>query len=419
MNGSTGRRRVTALLGGLAGIALIAPAWADPAPPFTRLLKQAQDSPRVKALDADIDRASGLSEQAHARPNPTVSVYSENLAGSSPYNGFDRTETTFQVNQPIEIGGKRSARVAAAEAGVAAAQMRGRAGRIAFAHELALAYGAVELAERRIGIAEDEVEEAEAVLGLARALVTAGRETRLRTLQAETEVNAAQAVLEGTRATRTATLAHLSALAGVATPFTGVSESLLDRLTPRRGAGPTDPMQNAGLLAALADRDAAARRVAAERKRATPDITGQLGVRRLQGDRATALVAGISLPLNLFDRNKGNIAAAQADLRGADARAAAAKLEAEANAQTALALVDAADARFKAAERTMTTAQETYRLARIAYEAGKSPLSELLVARHGLGAARAVVTDAAAARLDARAQLASLQGLAITGEPVQ
>ena len=257
------------------------------------------------------------------------------------------------------------------------------------------------------------------MLNLARALVAAGKETRLRTLQAETDVNAAQAVLEGTRATRTAALSRLSALAGVATPFTGLAESVLDRLPMRSTYGPVDPMRNVGLRTALADRDAAARRIVAERKRAVPDITGQLGVRRLQGERATALVAGISLPLNLFDRNKGNIAAAEADLRGADAKAAAAKLDAEANAQAARAFVDAADARFEAAERTMTTAQETYRLARIAYEAGKSPLSELLTARHGLGTARGIVTDAAAARFDARAQLAGLQGLAITGEPVQ
>ncbi|MCJ2182927.1 TolC family protein, partial [Novosphingobium sp. 1949] len=87
--------------------------------------------------------------------------------------------------------------------------------------------------------------------------------------------------------------------------------------------------------------------------------------------------------------------------------------------RAALALVDASDARAQAAARTMATAEETYRLARIAYEAGKAPLIELLAARHGLGVARGIVLDAAAARLDARARLARLQGVTITGEPVQ
>jgi cobalt-zinc-cadmium efflux system outer membrane protein len=46
-------------------------------------------------------------------------------------------------------------------------------------------------------------------------------------------------------------------------------------------------------------------------------------------------------------------------------------------------------------------------------------LIELLAARHGLGVARGVRLDAAAARFEAAANLARLQGLTITGEPVQ
>ncbi|OYY75598.1 MAG: metal transporter [Sphingomonas sp. 28-62-20] len=419
MNGYFGRQCLLALSGGLATIALPAAAHADPAPPFSALLRQAEQAPRVQELAADVDRAAGLAEQARARPNPTVSVYGENFAGASPYAGFGQTQTTLQYSQPFELGGKRSARIAAGEAGVSAARARGLQGRVAFAHELALAYAAVELAERRIAIAEDEVEEGEADLKLARALVDAGKEARLRALQAETDLNAARAVLEGTRAVRTAALARLSALAGVDTPFTGVSESLLDPPQARAVYGPVDPLQTAGYLAAVADRDAAKLRAAAERKRTIPDITGQIGVRRLEGDHASALVAGISLPLRLFDRNEGNNAAADAEARLADAREAAARLEATANVRAALAFAQGAEARVAAAARTMATAEETYRLARIAYEAGKSPLSELLVARHGLGAARAIVADAAAARFEARAQLASLNGKTITGDPVQ
>lgn len=419
MNGYFGRQCLLALSGGLATIALHAAAHADPAPPFSALLRQAEQAPRVQELAADVDRAAGLAEQARARPNPTVSVYGENFSGASPYAGFGQTQTTLQYSQPFELGGKRSARIAAGDAGVTAARARGLQGRVAFAQELALAYAAVELADRRIAIAEDEVEEGEADLKLAKALVDAGKEARLRALQAETDLNAARAALEGTRATRTAALARLSALAGVDTPFTGVSESLLEPTQANPVYGPADPLQTTGYLSALADRDAAKLRAAAERKRTIPDITGQIGVRRLEGDHAAALVAGISLPLRLFDRNKGNNAAADAEVRLADAREAAARLEATANVRTALAFAEAADARVTAAGRTMATAEETYRLARIAYEAGKSPLSELLVARHGLGAARGVMADAAAARFEARAQFTSLNGLTITGDPVQ
>lgn len=419
MNGFIGRRRIHAFAGLLAAFGPAGMAAAEPAPPFAQLLRAASDSPRLAILDADVDRAEGLARQARARPNPEISYYGENFGGSSPYGGFGRTESTFQYNQPLELGGKRSARIAAGEAGIAAAHARGAQGRVDFALELARAYAGVEIAERRIDIAEDEVEEATDDLNVARALVGAGKEARLRQLQAETELNSLQADLEGSKAQKTLALAHLSALVGSDTPFTGVSESLLDRLAARPATGPVDPLQSVAYLSAEAEREAAALRVASERKKAIPNVTAQIGVRRLEIDNATAIVAGVSVPINLFDRNRGNIAAAEADKRAAEARAEAARLDAQANAQAAVALVEAADARAASADKTLGTANEAYRLARIAYEAGKAPLIELLAARHGLGVARGVILDAAVARLDARAMLARLKGLTITGEPVQ
>jgi hypothetical protein len=181
---------------------------------LSQLLRQAQQSPRVEALQSDVEQAQGLAMQARARPNPTVSLYGENFAGSRPYDGFGGTQTTFQVNQPLELGGKRDARIAVGQAGVTAAQLRSQEGRLTFAFDLARGYGAVELAEKRIELAEDEVEEATADLAMARALVASGKEARLRALQAETDLNTLEADLAMTRADRAAALLRLSALAG-------------------------------------------------------------------------------------------------------------------------------------------------------------------------------------------------------------
>ncbi|MEG3126045.1 TolC family protein [Sphingomonas sp. GB1N7] len=419
MNGNFRWQRIFALAGTLAALWPAGVAWSQTAPPFAQLLSQTRESPRVMALDADVARARGLAAQARARPNPSINVYAENFAGDLTANARSQQQTTFQIDQPIELGGKRSARIAAGEAGIAAAQARNRDGRLTYATELARAYGGAEIADRRIALAEDEVEEATADLKVAQALVGAGKEARLRQVQAETELNTLQADLENARALKTAALARLSALAGVVTPFTGVTESLLDRLDAKPTYGPIDPMQATTVRLAEAERDAAAKAVTVQQRLAIPNVTAQLGVRQLRVASGPAIVAGFSLPLPIFDRNRGNIAAARADLQGAEARAVAARLEAQAGTGAVLALVAAADVRAAAANRTLATAEEGYRLARIAYEAGKSPLIELLVARHNLGVARGVILDAASARLDIRANLARLQGLTITGEAVQ
>jgi cobalt-zinc-cadmium efflux system outer membrane protein len=397
----------------LAGV-----ARATPAPPFAQLLDQASHAPHAQILDAEVERADGLSRQARARPNPTLSLYSDNLAGGGPYAGFGSSETTLQLNQPLELGGKRSARIAAGEAGLAAARAKSLDGRIAFAADLARAHAAVEVAERQIELAQDEVEEAGDVLNLAKAMVAAGKESRLRQLQAETELNTLQADLAGCLAERSAALAHLSALAGVAQAFTGLSESLLARMAAKPATGPVDPLQNAAVLAAQAEQRAAQARVEVEQRRATPDVTVQFGVRRLEANRANALVAGVSIPLGVFDQNRGNIAAAQGEQRSAQAREEAIRLEAQAALMATMAQIAAAQAKADAAQKTLTTAQEAYRLAQIAYEGGKAPLSELIDARHRLGLARASLLQADMARFDARANLARLQGRTITGDVI-
>lgn len=419
MNGFHGRRRWLALIGSLITMLPAGMACAQTAPPFAQLLRETRDTPRITALEADIARARGLAEQARARPNPSISVYAENFIGDLQRNARDQQQTTFQVDQPIELGGKRSARIAAGEAGVAAAEVRGLDGRLVYATELARAYAGAEIAERRIALAQDQVAQAQDDLKVARALVGAGKEARLRQVQAETELNTLEAELENTRALKTGALARLSALAGTSIPYTGISESLLDRLDPKSVVGPVDPMHATTVRVAEAEREAAARAVTVQQRLAIPNVTAQLGVRQLRVASGPAVVAGVSIPLPFFDRNRGNISAARAELQGAEARAAAARLEAEAGARAALALVEAADQRTTAAQRTVATAEEGYRLARIAYEAGKSPLIELIAARRNLGVARGVALDALGARLDARANLARLAGLTITGEPVQ
>ncbi|ATE67875.1 MAG: TolC family protein [Microbacterium sp.] len=413
------RRAVAGMLAATCLMAVAQSAYAQVAPPFATLLRESEDAPRLAVSEAGVRQAEGLRDQARARPNPSINVMTENVAGSSPYSGFGRAETTLQYSQPIELGGKRSARIAAGEAGVVASRARDRDARVVFAYDLARAYAAAEIGDRRVGLAEDEVEEAQSDLKAAEALVGAGKETRLRALQARSALNEVSAQLDLAKANRISAYVRLSALVGADAPFASLAESLLDTGPSPDMVGPVDPTASPALLVAEAERAAAARRLDVESRRATPDITASVGVRRLEYEGATAVLGGVTIPLHLFDRNRGNIAASRAEVDAAEARLAVLRAEARAEAQSAAAELSAAESRVTAARGALATADETYRLARIAYEAGKSPLVELLAARHGLGTARSTVLDAETARFEARARLARLAGRTITGEPIQ
>jgi len=400
-------------------LVMAAAAHAQVAPPFTTLLRESEDAPTLAISVAEVRRAEGLSEQARARPNPNVSLMTENVTGSSPYGGFGRAETTLQYNHPIELGGKRIARMAAGRAGVSAAQARDHDARVAFAYDLARSYAAAEIADRRIALAQDEVTEAQSDLGVANALVAAGKEARLRSLQAQSALDEASAQLELAKANRIGAYSRLSALVAAEQPFNGLADSLLDWVPPAPLVGPVDARSAPAVLVASNDRDAAALRLDVEKRRATPDVTATLGVRRLAVDNATALIGGVSIPLALFDRNKGNITASRAEIQAAEARLAVARNAAEAEARAITAEFEAVEARVAAATRARSTAEETYRLMRFAYEAGKAPMAELLTARHGLDVARGSLLDAKIAQFDVRARAARLQGRTIMGEPIQ
>lgn len=412
------RRPLRAATLGLTALGLCAgAAVAEPAPPFAELLRQAQPTaPRLAEARAEIARAEGLARQARALPNPTVGVEVENFSGSGPFRGMDMAETTASIAQTIELGGKRSARVAVARADLQAA--RARAARIQgeYAFDLAAAYAEAEASERRLQLATDQAALAQEDLRIATALVEAGREADLRRVQARAALQAARANVEEARAARATTFSNLTALVGAPAPITSIPVSLLARAGEAFPTANLDALRSPAYLAAEAEREAAARRIRVERIRAVPDVTASVGVRRFNGDDATAVVAGISVPFPIFDRNRGNISAAQAELSAAEARLNAARLEAEAAIRSGGARLSAAESRLRAAQEGERTAEEAYLLTRVGYEGGKLDLVELLNAQRALAEARAQSINAAVERLSAQAGLARLAGASPFGD---
>lgn len=378
---------------------------AETAPPYPELLARAASAPLRQESLAQIDAAEGRLSQARAWRNPELSLELENFGGEGPLRGFDAAEATVSVSQTLGLG-KRGARVAGAAQALNLARARDRQATAEYAADLAQAYAAAEAADGRQKVAAELLDAARADARAAALLVEAGKEAQLRAIQAQVEERAAQAELEQARAARIAAFGRLSALAGSETPFDALAASLLERQ-----AGGVDATGEPPAVAATqAARDEAAAQFRLERAQALPDLTLSAGLRRFEADGATAAVAGISLPLPLFDRNRGAAEAARAELRAADARLAQARLQAKADLAAARAATPAANARVASAAAGEAAAAEAYRLARIGYEAGRLPLLELTASRRALAGARLLTLEAKQARVDAEAEAARLAG---------
>jgi cobalt-zinc-cadmium efflux system outer membrane protein len=229
-------------------------------------------------------------------------------------------------------------------------------------------------------------------------------------------VESARAALAGARTVRETAFANLTALSGFPRALTSITDGLLihgDVIETRREI---DPLAAPAYVAARAARDAAARRVRLEQTRGLPDLTASVGLRQLSGVGGGALVAGLSAPLPLFDRNRGNVAAVSAELAAAEAKADAARLNAESEARVDQARVQASEGQLKAARDNQEAAAEAYRLTRLGYEAGKTSLLELQSARRAVSEARVQTLDTLIERLGAEAALARLLGVAPFGD---
>lgn len=404
--------------GVLLSLLLGATAWthAVETPSYAALLQQAQSrAPQLLEQAADTRAAAADAQQAHAWNNPTLNATAENLGGPKS-GGVTQRQDTYTLTQVFEIGGKRAARIEAETRKADAAGLREKQARILYANELAVAYATAEAQQLRQQVAAADVARAEDELRAARALVKAGREADLRVAQAQASVAAAQAGAQTIAAGAIDALERLSALAGSSEPFERIKQPFLQSAAAGDGGAGWSPEQSPALASATAERDAVQAQVQVEEKRWLPDVGVSVGMRKFGWSSETAAVVGVTLNIPLFDRNQSGVNAARERATSAAMRVEAARLDTLARHRAAVAQVAASERSLQAAEQAENAAGEAYRLGRIGYDAGKTPLVELLAIRRALSDATALTIEARLARVRAIATLSMAEGRIAFGE---
>lgn len=120
------------LFAGVAGLAA-SPLAAEPLTLEQAVDKAIAAAPELAAKEASVAAARASARQASFRPNPIVAIEAENFAGTGTYSVLEQPEVTVTYAQPIERGGKRSARMAYAARGVDLARAQARVTRLELA----------------------------------------------------------------------------------------------------------------------------------------------------------------------------------------------------------------------------------------------------------------------------------------------
>jgi cobalt-zinc-cadmium efflux system outer membrane protein len=378
---------------------------AGPIFTLSRAIEEARaNAPSLSAAKAGIDAASAARTVAGLRPNPTLNADYENIGGSRRYEAIEAPTQTLTLGLPLELGGKRSARIAVANAEMRSANA---ARALAEAHLRQLVtrlYVAAIVAEQRHAIAQDRLRIAEEGYQAATVRVRSGRASPLEQQRADlVRINARNAAEQ---AARLASLARNDLARRMGSASFGPLDQSWFGNVEESGRIRADHAASLVVANARSAEEIAAARVRLARSQRIPNVTVNAGARRLPGNNRVAAVAGISVPLPLFDTGRAAVAQASADHARASAERAATAMELE----QAIAHAEAEVANQTAAARNATgpalaAAQEAARIARIGYREGKFGQLDLLDAERGLAEARNAATDALAAYHDARAEL--------------
>ncbi|MFC3458408.1 MULTISPECIES: TolC family protein [Massilia] len=365
-------------------------------------------APQLQGADAALRAADANVGLSSLRPNPTLSVEAENVLGSGRYAGFGGGEKTFSLSMPLELGGKRGARVRVAEAERGAARIGRQVAQADLTFQITEAFVTLAASERYVEIAKASHALAERAHHAARERVRVGKASPIEEQRADVlRINAEVRLDKAIRATRLAS-ATIARLTGSTTPV-AITSTWFERTDAAVVGQPA--VSSLALAAAEAELTAANARVDAARRDRIPDVTLTAGMRRYGESSEKAAVLALSVPLPLFNPGTAAIARSRAEYDRASAARRAVALEFEQS--TAQAEADVADALAAARAATgpaFAAAEEAARIARIGYAEGKFPQLELIEAERSLAATRESSVDALAALHTARARLARLQG---------
>ncbi|BDB29156.1 TolC family protein (plasmid) [Cupriavidus sp. P-10] len=256
----------------------------------------------LSAAAKELDATEGGIMQARTIPNPELATLIEDTRRSS------RTSTA-QVNIPIELGGKRSARIDAAERTRELAQATLASVRGDIRAQVIESFFSVLIAQERVKLATGSADIAARGAQAAARRVAAGKispvdETKARVEQANAELELAEATASLQSARQV-----LTALWGNAAPQFSEAQGNLDALPSRPSPEALQQQLDSSPLVAAsrAEMDRRQAIINVERSRQYPDLTVSLGAKRDNEANRNMAVIGVAIPLPIFDRNQGNL----------------------------------------------------------------------------------------------------------------
>ncbi|MFJ4349767.1 TolC family protein [Pseudomonas sp. NPDC089428] len=364
------------------------------------------NNPELAAAAREIGIAEGERRQAGLIPNPELAWEVEDTRR-------DSSTTTVTLSQPLELGGKRGARIAVAGAGQAIARLDLERQRNGLRADVVQAYHAALRAQTAVELAQQSQALTERGLRVVQGRVGAGQSSPVEATRAQVQLAQAQAEQRRAETQRTVAYQALARLTG--SPLATFDQLPVSHLSPGQAPsadtllGQVEQTAEWRLADAQVERGEAS--LGSEKALRIPNLTVSVGSQYSREDRERVNVVGLSMPLPLFDRNQGNVLAAARRADQARDLRNAVELRLRSETRSAVDQWRTAMQEVQAYDRTiLPAAQQAVDTATRGFEMGKFAFLDVLDAQRTLIDARGLYLEALASATDARAQVERIYG---------
>ncbi|MBT5469194.1 MAG: TolC family protein [Nitrospina sp.] len=288
-------------------------------------------NPHLEAFSFEKRAKEARALQSGFSPNPKLDISVEDAGGSGGFSGFDQSQTTIQLSQLIELGGKRAARLRSSNLSKKLADWDYETKRMDVLTQVAKSYALVLKAQQQVMLTEDLVKLSEQFLVVVDERIKAGKVAALEKIKSEINLSSLKIEFEKVKRELKVARRNLSITWGAITPQFETALGDLNQISniPSLEILKTRLSKNPDLARWSTELEQRQAALESEISKSIPDIEIQGGFRRLETTDDNALVFGISIPLQFFNRNQGAIEEARHKLGKAEAQKRAKKASTE------------------------------------------------------------------------------------------
>jgi outer membrane protein, heavy metal efflux system len=304
-----------------------------PAQPEVLTLRQALElallhNPDLRVFAWEVRAREAHALQAGLLPNPEIGTEVENFAGTGPLEGLDASEITIGLSQLIELGGDRRRRrdVAVRETDLAGWDYESV--RLDIFTGTAQTFASVLAAQERLSLADSLRNRARQFYQSVASRVEAGKVSALAERRALVVRSSAEIQFQRAVGGLAAARSRLAALWGSPEALFHEVAGALEEVTqvPSLEVLSGFLIRNPDVARWETEMELRRADAALARARRVPDPVISVGTRRLKDVGESALTAGVSIPLPLFNRNQGAIREAEYRIISTEAASEAAEI---------------------------------------------------------------------------------------------